>query len=160
MLILYGFVMVAVMMDIKSGKISNRLIFWGLCVALVRRLWVEGSVGLLTGVVQISLPVIILYLFFLAGALGAGDIKLFSLIGGFVNLKELMTCIIAAFVLGAVWALIQMILKGVLFAGIKSGGRYFIDIMLGKGPDYKKTAENVMPFSIVILGGLMIATLC
>lgn len=133
MLIAYGFVIAAVIMDVTSGKISNRLILTGLVVGLVRRLLQEGSAGLLTGVIQISLPVIVLYLFFLWGALGAGDIKLFSLIGSFVTLSELKICIIAAFILGAVWSLFRMIKKG---------------------------SKHTIPFSVVILGGLIAASLC
>ena len=130
-MIVYGFVIAAVVTDLRSGKISNRLILTGLGVALIHRLLQEGSAGLLTGVIQISLPVIILYLFFLIGALGAGDIKLFSLIGGFVTFEELNICVITAFVLGAIWSLLRIITKG----------------------------PRKIPFSVVILGGLIIATL-
>lgn len=132
MFILYGFVIAAVIMDLRSGKISNRLILIGIGVALIRRLLQEGGVGLLTGALQISFPVIILYLFFLLGALGAGDIKLFSLVGGFVNFRELVACIIVAFILGAIWSFVKLLLKG---------------------------PGSTIHFSVVILAGLFIATI-
>ena len=50
-----------------------------------------------------------LYLFYLIGVLGAGDIKLFSVIGGFTNLKTLTDCVLAAFVAGAVIAVLKML---------------------------------------------------
>ncbi len=159
MLILYGFVIAAVVTDIKSGKISNRLILIGLGISLVRKLLQEGGVGLLTGVIQISLPVIVLYLFFLIGALGAGDIKLFSLIGGFVNFKELITCIVVAFVLGAIGSVIKMLISGGFIRGISVGSVYLWNFLCGNHVEYKKTAHNVIPFSIPILGGLVVATL-
>ena len=160
MLILYGFLIVAVIMDLRSGKISNRLILTGIGVALIRRLLQEGCVGLLTGVIQISFPVIVLYLFFLIGALGAGDIKLFSLIGGFINFRELITCIVASFVLGAVWSLIKLLIDGRLLSCIKSGSKYLWSVFGGNKGGYTKSSENTIPFSIVILGGLIIATCC
>jgi len=120
----------------------------------------EGCVGLLTGVIQISFPVIILYLFFLIGVLGAGDIKLFSLVGGFVNFKELTTCIMAAFVLGAIWSFVKLLIKGRLVSSVKSGSAYLWSVFLGDRKSYQRTSENSIPFSVVILGGLIIATCC
>ena len=131
MFIVYGFTIVAAIMDIRFQKISNRLIVIGLGVGLIRRLLLEGGAGLFAGVIQIILPVIFLYLFFLIGALGAGDIKLFSLIGGFVNLRELATCVIAAFVIGAIWSFVWLLLK--------------------KG--------RCIPFAVAIFLGLLVATL-
>ena len=131
MFIVYGFTIVAAIMDIRFQKISNRLIVIGLGVGLIRRLLLEGGAGLFAGVIQIILPVIFLYLFFLIGALGAGDIKLFSLIGGFVNLRELATCVIAAFVIGAIWSFVWLLLK----------------------------KDRCIPFAVAILLGLLVATL-
>lgn len=105
MLIAYVLVLIAVGMDLKYMRISNRLILIGLGIALIRRFFCEGVYGVLTGVFQISFPVIMLYLLFLTGALGAGDIKLFSLIGGLVNFKVLIWCMIYAFVVAAVVSL-------------------------------------------------------
>ena len=138
MFIVYGFTIVAAIMDIRFRNISNRLIAVGLGVGLIRRLLLEGSAGLLTGVIQIIIPVIFLYLLFLIGALGAGDIKLFSLIGVFVNLRELVTCVIAAFVIGAIWSLFKLLWRGV---------RRQVE------------QEESIPFAVTILLGLLVATL-
>lgn len=104
MLAAYILVLIAVGMDLKSMRISNRLILVGLGMALIRRLFCEGIEGLLAGICHISFPVIVLYLLFLIGALGAGDIKLFSVIGGFVNFKILVWCMIYAFVAAGVFS--------------------------------------------------------
>lgn len=137
MVMLYGFVIAAVITDIRFRKISNRLIIIGLGTALIRRLLLEGSAGLLTGVIQISLPVILLYLLFYTGVLGAGDIKLFSLIGGYIQLNELAICVVAAFVIGGIWS-------------------FFL--LLSKGFRLKNKEDHRIPFSVAILGGLLIAT--
>lgn len=105
MLAAYMFVLIAVGMDLKYMRISNRLILIGLGMALIQRFFCEGIRGVLTGICQISFPVIVLYLLFLIGALGAGDIKLFSVIGGFVNFKILVWCMIYAFAAAGVFSL-------------------------------------------------------
>ena len=139
MLILYGFVIMAAMMDIRSRRISNKLILVGIGIGLIRRFCSEGSAGLLTGVIHILLPILFLYLLFLMGALGAGDIKLFSLIGVFVNLKKLTVCVMASFIIGALWSGVRLIRR--CFCGRKLQG-------------------NTLPFAVAILGGLIIATFC
>ncbi len=103
--IAYTLLLVAVGMDLKSMRISNRLILIGLGISLVRRFICEGMVGVFTGLILILIPVVLLYLLFLVGALGAGDIKLFSLVGSFINLRELIWCIIFAFFYGAIISL-------------------------------------------------------
>ena len=145
MLIVYGFTLVAAITDIRFRRISNRLIVTGLGVGLIRRLLLEGGAGLLTGVIQIILPVIFLYLFFLIGALCAGDIKLFSLIGGFVNFKELATCMIAAFLIGAILSLFKL-----LGIGLKR-------ILRGKKEGICSKQDRCIPFAVAILGGLLVA---
>lgn len=86
----------------KDTKISNRLIVSGLIWGLAFRLKGEGSAGLVYFLVNISIPVILLFLLFQMRALGAGDIKLFSVAGSFLTIRQLMYLIVVAFVVAAV----------------------------------------------------------
>ena len=61
-------------------KISNRLIVCGLIWGLVLKIWGNGYVGILYFILNITIPVVLLFLLFQMHALGAGDIKLFSLV--------------------------------------------------------------------------------
>ena len=51
---------------------------------------------------NISIPVIVLYLLFQLRALGAGDIKLFSVVGAYVFTYELINIMSLAFLFGGV----------------------------------------------------------
>ncbi len=161
MLIAYGLVVVAVGMDLKSMRISNRLILVGLGISLVRRLLCEGICGLFTGIVLISLPVILLYLLFLAGALGAGDIKLFSLIGGFVSLKELLWCIFYSFLIAAALSFLKMCYYRTFFSSVKNLLVYINQFCMGEYKVYEPLYEkkSKIHFSIAILLGLILSTL-
>jgi prepilin peptidase CpaA len=142
----YGFTIVAAIMDIRFKRISNRLIVTGLGVGLIRRLLLEGTTGFWVGAIQIILPVVFLYLFFLIGALGAADIKLLSLIGGFVNFKELVACVVAAFVIGAIWSFVRLLRIGFgRLLHVKKEGRI-------------REEERCIPFAVAILLGLLVAT--
>ena len=50
--------------------------------------------------------------FYKIGTIGAGDIKLFSLIGCYVSFMESIYCMFLAFILGAIFSLISMKQKG------------------------------------------------
>ena len=92
----------AVVMDFGNGRISNRLIVSGLIWGLAFRLLGEGSAGAVHFLMNISIPVILLFLLFSLCILGAGDIKLFSVAGGFLSMRQLLYVILAAFVTAAV----------------------------------------------------------
>lgn len=99
----------AVWMDLRQKKISNRLIFVGLGLGLLFRAQEHGVMGIFLFLRDISFPVILFYLLFLMHALGAGDIKLFSVIGSFLNLKGLCSCIVFAFWFGAGISMIRLL---------------------------------------------------
>lgn len=89
-------------MDFGNEKISNRLIVSGLLWGLAFRLLREGNAGLVHFLVNISIPVILLFLLFQMRGIGAGDIKLFSVIGGFLETRQLLSVMLAAFLIAAV----------------------------------------------------------
>lgn len=157
MLIAYGLVLAAVGMDLRSMRISNRLILIGLEVSLIRRVLCDGIGGLFTGIFLISFPVILLYLLFLAGALGAGDIKLFSLIGGFINFKELMWCIGFAFIFAAIFSFVKMMYHGTFLLSIKHVCRYISGVLQGNRESYQPFSmkNGRIHFSLAILFGLI-----
>jgi len=99
---------------------------------------------------------------FLAGALGAGDIKLFSLIGGFVNWKELMWCIVFAFIFAAVFSVVKMLYYRTFFLSIKNGLWYFYGLFKGDRGSYlsKLGEKGQIRFSIAILLGLVTTDIC
>lgn len=76
-LTLYAILIVAVVQDITSMRISNRLIIMGLFLSMAFGIVLGGMPRIIQVLLNISIPVIMLYLFYLIGVLGAGDIKLF-----------------------------------------------------------------------------------
>ena len=98
-------------MDFGNEKISNRLIVSGLFWGLAFRLLGEGSAALVHFLVNISIPVILLFLLLQMCAVGAGDIKLFSVVGGFLTTKQLLYVMFAAFAAGAAIGLIKLVYR-------------------------------------------------
>lgn len=108
-LMLLGFLFCAVYTDMTQTRIRNRLIAFGLFIGLVFRLWQEGSIGVFIYVVNIFIPVILLFLLFQMHALGAGDIKLFSMLGAFISTEQLLKLMVLAFCVGAILGICKIV---------------------------------------------------
>lgn len=86
---------------------------------------------------DIVFPVVILYFLYLSGILGAGDIKLFSVVCAFTNLRFTALCMAAAFVAAAGYGLISMVLKKELFVRMRDGFLYLNGILCGRFMRYR-----------------------
>lgn len=153
-----GFICIAVVMDVHRKKISNRLILLGLAVAFLFRMIADGSLGIIPYLINITVPVLMFFLFFLFGAIGAGDIKLFSLIGGFISFQQLGMCITASLIAGAVLSLIHLLRYKHIKARLLEGILYIQTVVLGEYKVYeidRKDDSRVIHFSIAIFMGFL-----
>ncbi|MCI5873337.1 MAG: prepilin peptidase [Clostridiales bacterium] len=119
----------AVVTDFRERRISNRLMALGLVIGLILRILGEGGIGIVHFLVNISIPVILLFLLFQLRALGAGDIKLFSVVGGFLELRQLFAVMIVAFIAASVIGLGKLLYHR-LSAKKKDGNRTLIHFSL------------------------------
>lgn len=105
--------------DLHSYRIPNEVILIGFGAGLIYRCW-EGDVA--KGAIGLLLPILLLYPLFYIHALGAGDIKLFAVIGMFLGYPDIFYFIISAFFFGAGLSVIQIVRYG----NLKSRMYYFI----------------------------------
>ena len=75
----------ALFFDLRTGKIPNILILFGLLAACVLRTAVFGAEGVLSFLAGAGFPFLILFLLFHLGMMGAGDIKLLMAAGGLLG---------------------------------------------------------------------------
>ena len=99
----------AVVTDVLCMKISNRLIGCGISVGLFFQILGNGWTGILYFILNVTIPVFLLFLLFQMHALGAGDIKLFSVAGSFLTTEQLMRVIIFSFVIAAILGVLKMV---------------------------------------------------
>lgn len=151
----------AVVMDVRKCKISNRLICIGLAAGLLIQIWELGARGIVSFIGNISIPVILLFLLFLMRALGAGDIKLFSVVGGIWNLKLLYVTVIAAFLVAAAMSLCKLLYYQNLISRLCIFWNYICQVSatgkISKYPRGPEGEQNIIHFSIAILIGFVIA---
>lgn len=93
--------------DLKTDRIPNAFILLGVLIGI------SGSI--LSGrelseiLTSVFLAFLLLYPLFRIGAFGAGDVKLFVMIGSFQTVGEFMAILVGAFVIGAGFSLMKLV---------------------------------------------------
>jgi prepilin peptidase CpaA len=110
----------AVATDLKAGKIPNRLVLWGLALAVAWHataltagqapLAGSGPGAWLTGALAGAAALLPLYLM---RACGAGDVKLMAMVGAFVGVPMALSAALYTLVAGGVLSIAVMALRGV-----------------------------------------------
>jgi prepilin peptidase CpaA len=118
-LCIFLLLLAAVKEDLKSYKIPNRLIVAGLVASLILVSLEQGWTSIFGWIQGILLPVIFLFPLFIIRALGAGDIKLYSVIGGFYGITFCIQSILFSFLATAIFSVFHIILKKQIHIKIK-----------------------------------------
>ncbi|MCU6761891.1 Flp pilus assembly protein%2C protease CpaA [uncultured Roseburia sp.] len=147
----------AVIMDCRKGRIKNWLIAAGLLAGIMIQI-LEREIQPARLLAGVLFPVLCCSGLFIIRALGAGDIKLFMVIGVFQEFKYLVTCIVFSFAAGAVISFSRLLINKNLFESLWGFYRYIQQtITTGKikyypGRDNKKQQIH---FSIAVLSGFL-----
>jgi len=102
--ILACFLFVAVIEDVRFGKISNRLITISLFTGVIGNVFTSFSTELL---IRFSLIAIAMFLLYMMKAFGAGDAKLFSVMSLFIDWQVWLYMFFGCLVIGAFAGLIK-----------------------------------------------------
>ena len=106
--ILFVILLLASLWDYKYGKIPNYLILTGMVLGAIRLMAREDIYDILKYILGIILPVFLFYPVYKVGGIGAGDIKLFSVLGFYFPFMQSMFCIFTSLFLAAFLSLIKM----------------------------------------------------
>lgn len=99
----------AALTDLKTDHIPNGLIVIGIIIGVSGSLWCR--MDLLQPAVSMFLAFALMYPLFKIGALGAGDVKLFIMVGSFVEVQEFIVILVSAFMIGAVFSLFKLLVE-------------------------------------------------
>jgi len=116
-LILFFILIIAVISDIKSRKIPNKLTFPAIILGLVINLVISfiekksllmslrlSLLGFITGIGIYFIP-------FAIGGFGAGDVKLIAAVGSFMGTRFTLLAGIYSFIIGGVLAILLLLIK-------------------------------------------------
>ncbi len=106
LIVLLLLLFLAAVLDFYRGKIPNLLILIGCGYGMIRLLYYRDVFKSIPGIL---FPVVVLYPLYKIGVIGAGDIKLFSMLGFYFTFIETTFCIFLSFVLGAMVSVVSFI---------------------------------------------------
>lgn len=115
----------AVLTDFLMEKVVNGFICCGLAAGLCYQILRFGFRGIGTFLVGILIPFLLFLPLFYFRMLGAGDIKLFSVLGGFLGYTVVLKVIFCSFLIGAVLSLAFLISSG----NLKERFSYFFNYL-------------------------------
>lgn len=162
LILLLLFLPAAVVWDFRKGKIPNQLILTGIISGGFLLLLYNGAGAFLKCLPGMLFPVIVLFPLYRLGVLGAGDIKLFSMLGVYLTFREQLICIVLTFLAGAVislgvllWRknLIERILYFISFCNECICGGHLRSYYL---PSQGKEDGSKIHFSLPIMTGVIL----
>ena len=101
--------LLAVVWDFYKGKIPNLLIGAGILAGSVSLIYQRGPGEIMAHIPGVLFPVIMLFPLYKIGTIGAGDIKLFSLLGFYFTFPATVFCVFCSFWVGAVISLVVLV---------------------------------------------------
>jgi len=123
-LLLLALLAAAVATDVRSRRIPNRLVGFGMLAGLTLHSTVTpgaglfsvpfGGVGFLLALGGLALGLALMLPLYALGAMGAGDVKMMAMIGAFMGPQEMLGVTLCSLVAGGVLALVFAIRDGSL----------------------------------------------
>lgn len=107
-------IIIAVIQDIVYFRIKNLLICIGLIVGVLFVLFAANFNYAVYHLVGAVLPILLLYPLFIIRAFGAGDIKLFSVIGLFLGSHLVLNILLISVLCGGVQSLLYLVRNKVI----------------------------------------------
>ncbi|WP_158737990.1 prepilin peptidase [Alteribacillus sp. YIM 98480] len=137
--------LICVVTDVKSRKIYNTVIYPGIILAFVFHAVNSGWDGFLHSFLGFLIGLGLLFIPYLMGGMGAGDVKLLALVGALKGGAFVFQTFIYMALVGAVMALaIILMRRGILFS------------LLYKFSS-KESLSATYPYGVAIAGGAVIS---
>jgi len=155
---------IAIATDLRKFKVYNALTVPMLVGGILYHTITNGWSGLLLSIAGLSLGFLVLFVPYLLGAMGAGDVKLLAAIGAWVGASPTVSILIVSLLLTACYSVILLIVQGRIYdifgslrlahAQVKAvregtfepGFRDTVDPAVGK----QNRRRRLIPFSVMV----------
>ncbi|MBI4682837.1 MAG: prepilin peptidase [Nitrospirae bacterium] len=121
--LLAALLLIAIINDLRFRKVPNILTYPAMVTAIAYNSSLSGLEGLLFSVEGIGLGIGVLILFYFAGGMGAGDVKLLGAVGGFLGPQGVFIAFLFIAIIGGIHALTVLTFKGYVKEALK---RYYL----------------------------------
>ena len=150
------FLYIAVVMDFRTGRIPNKWICVGLAAGTVLLLNPQSALEAGSFLLGFLIPFLIGWIPFRMRAIGAGDIKLFLVVGCLNGGEDVFYCIFFSFLLGAGISLSKLLSLRQLKASLMNCFQYFINMLIQKKvymyPEAREKSHMIHFSTAIFLG--------
>ena len=145
----------AAVSDLRFQRIPNKLTYPAAVLGLLLHLVADGWPGLKDSLLGLALGFGVLFLCYMFGGIGGGDVKLAGALGALVGFEVCPLALLYMGLLGGAMALSIMIWKGKLLASLRRTGRFFLSAFVPFLEVEMPRVENsdVFPLGVAISAG-------
>lgn len=135
--------------DLRSRKVSNKLVVAGLIAGLVLMMATQGFHGFLLAGFSFGTAFIAVLPIYLMRILGGGDIKLFLAVSVLLGWKAVLITLFTSFIWGSILGVVQVILKG-------EGKAFATNMMaLANRAKLSETQVHKIPYTVALFFGFL-----
>lgn len=158
--LLFLFLIVAFVMDVRHYKLPNWLTAGGMLVGILYHLISNGIDGLLFSFLGLFVAGGIFLVLYIFKAIGAGDVKLFAAIGSLVGIQMVLYMMMYSIIFGGLIGIIILLFTKTFLVKMTVAFIHFIDSItskdLSKLEDFKVNKATKFPFMYAVLPAVAI----
>ncbi|WP_274363982.1 A24 family peptidase [Paenibacillus thermotolerans] len=161
-IVLIAVLIICVGTDLHRRKIYNAVTFPALALALTLHFWFGGWSGLGASLAGFAAGIGLLLIPYFMGGMGAGDVKLLSVIGALKGSWFVVTAAVYMGLIGAAMAVVTLLLRKDSRAFFKQVVYFLYAFRCGTRMSFPKNTgalTAVMPYGVAIGGGALTAIL-
>lgn len=151
-----GFMLVVAVCDIRTRRISNRLNLAGVALALGLQFYLSGSAGLAAALSGFTAGLVILFIPFLGGMVGGGDVKFTASAGAFLGWKLLLSGLAVGVILGGIVGAVSLAKHRRFKAAMRGLFTDLLCMATGVRPTTLKSSETIetIPYGVLLAIGM------
>lgn len=158
-ILLLIFVLIAFYTDARKGIIPNILTFSFMIVGILYHLINNGVSGLIFSLFGLIVGFVVLFILYVIGAVGAGDVKLFCAIGAISGVEFLLYSCMYSIIYAGIIGIIIIIIKKEVIKRLFSTADYIFNILLignfKEKNNFNKNQSLRFPFMYAVMPGVL-----
>lgn len=151
----------AVVSDLRRQSVDNLWVILGWLAGITSRVIREGAPGIVSFLAGAVFPIAVLWVLFLFRALGAGDLKTLSVVGGLLGLRAGAAVMGWAFLAAAALSLAILVIERSFVQRFAYFFRFIRrTVVTRQRAPYRRsaTAQTELHFTVPVLMGAMLVT--
>ena len=159
LLLLAPLAVIVIYYDVRYRRIPNQLVLGMLVGGLVINTSFGGLLGAFSSLQGLGLAFVPMFLMHVFGAMGAGDVKLFSAVGAVLGISLVPWTFVIVVMLGAALAVYTMLRSRTVFSTLQGVLRIFVGALPGwEMPRFKMPPDrrHTIPYGVAIMLGSVI----